>query len=579
MAKVEPSSQRYLSKVTDERSEGTLRISRIYNDIKAKYGAEELDPSVKLAYPTYLPFIYVSKSTIGKFLFGERLSDILYFYEKKYIRSLNVTYLVLLAVWCLVVFEFVPSNWPLLVFLIGTLNGSAFFFYLKASSRVCYVLLERFEIQFAILNVVGVYLLYYSIEPDVKKSFLILGESIVPIFSCLFIDAYPGVGIHRRLIETTSVSLFLLFLALVLKNVYSPGVSEVSTSIQIGGIEKTISWNNLLFSCILNLTIVSFKTIYIQYQNFLGQENGISYKFSSLKSPVEIIVVRRSIAETLVTYSSAALLERGGYFGDVNISSDDKVRSPVHLQKPFIFSYKESLALMLFGEKFRNFIFGIGNKGILPLCYGVSIPVQIISVLRYLEYEADSNMDYWLVVLGWISSVPPMLFFNTTLMKHVLAQFEARFLILNVIGYNAFAYYLLSPHTSSVLSFTFIPIMIIGIFGDSHPAKRWYDRLTFVFISLFGLSFVAVLLFFSLLGSPSKEFFYIAGVKLSVADRCFGFLVNLVILFLRMLYLIFRRPSGFVFIRFRMGSTKMHRKEIDMMRLIKPQLIVKQPVV
>jgi len=512
---------------------------------------EDLD-GLRLMYPFYDLFIYNRKHNIAGFIFGSRLSSA--FFGCMIRKHGNMIFL-FIAVLSLVYFNLaligiVPS--PVLVFIpITCLSiASLLAFILCFSTDILLKLCCRFEVQFSILNALGIV---------VGIGFIFENPMVMVAHSLFFSILCCLVIFHDACLKTTGRNVYLIHHLLAI-------FSLASLDISFGGSFKTdpgfdmqrheFHINNWIYPtadpvffsiqdavsrCILNLILLCIAKIIILLR---FPQNLVSLKgpMRSSKSNAAL----RQMVKTTPVFSNLQLL-LGQYQG----TDFEKVYIALNVKGSFEYRIDHTIGRVFLGNQFADRVtFQVLERiyllGFLFLCLPCN--VYLFARLFILSERDDpvNALDYFVIISMLIHGCSSLLYVNIKVLARVFHSLEIYILILPLIFTCGTLMYFSKGNHQIILPIMLLTLTLNLAVQDAHKDRFLFSIVTTLF-SLFMMHILYFGIIFNLLTLGNASLFGLYSISLK--ELCIGWMTNTLIIIFRNFYYLILHPSCFLFIR------------------------------
>jgi len=572
------------SKIAPERNDHDSSCSILdpaFGPAILNYDPEAQAKSVRVGYPSLNVFEYDTQDTLAKHLFGQRTSNLIFNIFKRFNIFLGLISSCSALIGGLHVSGQITVELSVAIVVAVIFVSFSALKMLLYSKKLYYSLLGRFEIQLVWINIFGYVYFYSQVQTD-KSKMLLQVASCVPFIWVAMIDASPG-----RQSVRYALGLYMFFLVSALIGSFpaytKTHVQVVNSEINLFGKHKMISINGRLNTCIFNLIFLGFKQFLCAARNpnqFVSLGSAVNstktsmaaYAYISAYSPHQLKTLQKQLDIGDTSMIDPKLMVT--YQASLKLSPDvtEKRRFVLHVKEPFISISGYTLGRMAFGDTVGNFFLGTGGKILSVYYFSVGIPCAL-----YTWYEMGLEREMQTVT--WFASLSVLSFamfsiinINPRMVKRIATNFEALFVMLNLAGVLTCASFLFRNSSKVIIPIAFFPAVIIGTFADAQPSRKLYLRV-YNLLVISGLSYFLLGLFL--------EFFDVEDVvidmklfQVSLLNRCYSFLVNLILIFTRLFYQQVRYPSQFLFIRAPMESVKLSTPVLRIAKQFTPASII-----
>ena len=534
---------------------------------------------IRLVYPGTKGFQYNSRDTVALRLGGKGFADFVFVGMKRYKIVIHATWMIcsILAILYLLHLGEMPSGVNALSMVFWHTIPITFIFLFNWS--ILKMVLVRFEIQFALFNIVFI-LFYMSLIHEEHLHWAGLPALIWFVTT----DASRRRNDYFRVFGFFTGLGILAVMCLANTPEYS-GNDEVLVDIRILGRIRKTSINQRALSSVLNLALIGMKTIYttIRYPN----------RFVTLKSQMVSSKVEKKVAALAIACSGSNLTKLENRFNKENLtldpdlgtrlyrkaasggpsvagvlSGEKKYRVAVFSQPPFTFNTGDTIGRVFFGDTIANI--SLSKKATLFHILG-SVPCWLYSLMLL---RSKQSLDWTAVgscVVISIGSGNVLLNLTYALVLRVFTNFDALFVFVNLLGLFVCGTLMFEGNQALVL-LSWIPFIFTGTFCDAHPSRNVFRKI-YIIIVLVSLIYILVGLFLGEFAVEEIEV-HVGKFRISILDRSFGLLFNLVLMFSRQLYSLVKNPDHFLFIRTSLETQELSKTSINMMTVVDPSFIV-----
>jgi len=223
---------------------------------------------------------------------------------------------------------------------------------------------------------------------------------------------------------------------------------------------------------------------------------------------------------------------------------------------------------VFFGDTIANI--SLSKKATLFHILG-SVPCWLYSLMLL---RSKQSLDWTAVgscVVISIGSGNVLLNLTYALVLRVFTNFDALFVFVNLLGLFVCGTLMFEGNQALVL-LSWIPFIFTGTFCDAHPSRNVFRKI-YIIIVLVSLLYILVGLFLGEFAVEEVEV-HVGKFGISILDRSFGLLFNLVLMFSRQLYSLVKNPDHFLFIRTSLETQELSKTSINMMTVVDPSFIV-----
>ena len=527
-----------------------LMVKLVYDD--------EVDGSsenIFVAYPETLPFQLNVRDNIAKYIFGDRTANRLFALLKSVSALLSFVFVCSGVV--MVYYFLMPKRSSLLLLISVVLfNFSCYTNCLFYTMQLLSFIKDRFEFQFSVVNLVLSMGIFTIIDSSVNRAIVMWGF-FPPILLGLGGDSYVN---HR--ITMIGAIVCVIFASIVLL-VMNHNTEAETTTFTIDGKVREFSLIGVFNSCWINLFLVGIRTAILK-----GRYSGTMV---SAKSSITSIEWNKSSALAMCRYSKMLLeaaINGGQFDGKLKgvVKDDDPLITAVVVMKSsFTYSPNQALGWNL-SRRIMNRVSSStysrlyvlhSTSSCIYMCYRLSLNTQ-----------QQSSLETINVSLVWVLSGIMLLNANPKLVHSIRRSFEALFVLFNFFALMVGLCILFNDSSKIGFISILIPMVAVGIMSDAFEERKIVS-VGFLATGACAAGFIFQALLRNIIEVEDVER-EIGFLKISVLNRCFNCLFNLIFWFSKQLTFMVFHSERFMFVKASFKIVKMRTSTLQMLYFSNP---------
>lgn len=513
---------------------------------------------VRVSYPYHDLFVFSigsAKGTIAIYLFSTRFAEWLLWFVRGSNRHRWIFGIQFLLFCYMLPVLFGLGTYIHVLYLIACYFVSLMNlpFILLLNVEVVKRLLARFEIQYSLLNTLGVVLgMAYSYE----NTSISIAHALTCFSSCILVTIQDDAVKRRKVLAINVLSVIVLVALQLNISQDDPAAPELKT-IQVDVYSIKIITNR----CLMNIMWLCVARVIMIIMN-PGEFVSLKGPMVSAKFPVDfapIVVNSLVYDESDIRYLDEC---------PTKLSGGMQVKVVLNTQKPFEHDDRYTIGRILLGDQFASrYLYKTLQRVHSVAFVLVSFPCLIYMQIAAVSEPRDiSVLDVGIMVILVSHSLSSFLFADWKIVKLSCRSLELLIFSLSVV---LMSFILLAVTSASNKIFFPIYFFFIGILilvPDAHR-HRWGFSMCYTTASMYLVTVLYICVTFDLIDFKNEKILLPSlSISWSLKSLFLSWTANLFLVLLRNLYSLIRLPSSYLFLKSSMRAITMTEEAADVLK-------------